>query len=165
MEAIAREVGITRRTVYLHFPSRADLLVGVVDHIDERGPLAELAADVWSSPTAREALDRFVGLNARYNPQIAGIARALSDAQAHDDAAATAWENRMKGRRDACRRLVSWLADDSLLTSDVSAADATDLLWALTGMRLWRDLVADRGWSARRYEQHLRNVLHRTLLR
>lgn len=104
-------------------------------------------------------------LNVRYNPQIAGIARALSDAQAHDDAAAAAWESRMQGRRGACRRLVSWLADDSLLDPDLSPADATDLLWALTGTRLWRELVADRGWSARRYEQHLRTIVHRTLLR
>ncbi|MDZ7673963.1 MAG: hypothetical protein U5K30_02695 [Acidimicrobiales bacterium] len=52
-----------------------------------------------------------------------------------------------------------------MLTSNLSAADATDLLWALTGMRFWRDLVADRGWSVKRYEQHLRTMLHNTLLR
>ncbi len=164
MGRIAEEAGITRRAVYLHFSNRSDLLLAVVDHVDETGPLQELSEVVWASPDARAALDEFVHLNAVYNPRIEAIALALSDAAATDEAAAHAWNDRMRGRRSACSRLVRWLDDEDGLAPDMSERDATDLLWALTGMRLWRDLVADRGWSTRRYERHVGAILRRTLL-
>lgn len=164
MGRIAEEAGITRRSVYLHFANRSDLLLAVVDHVDQTGPLRELSEAVWASTDARAALDEFVHLNAVYNPRIEAIALALSDAAATDEAAAHAWNDRMRGRRSACRRLVRWLDDEDVLDPEVSERDATDLLWALTGMRLWRDLVADRGWSSRRYERHVGTVVRRVLL-
>jgi hypothetical protein len=39
-----------------------------------------------------------------------------------------------------------------------------DFIWALRSSRVHVDLVVDRGWSKRRYETHMRDVLHAALL-
>lgn len=164
MERIAERAGISRRAVYLHFASRTELLVGLVAHVDETGSLPERAEHVWAAPTAVEALDRFISLNARYNPEIEAIARALDEARGRDQAAGEAWDDRMSGRRDACRRLARWLRDDGDLDDEWSVNDAADVLWAVTNVPAWRDLVVERGWSARRYERHIGRAIRRALL-
>lgn len=159
MERIAEAAGLSRRAVYDHFPSRTELLVGLAAYVDERGRLSERAASVWGSSTALEAMDGFVALNASYTPEIDAIARAFERARDVDPAAAAAWDDRMEGRRRACRRLVRWLEEDGVLMSGMSPQTATDLLWALTNIPLWRALVVDRDWSAHRYERHLKSIL------
>lgn len=164
MERVAEQAGISRRAVYLHFDSRTDLLLALVAHVDQTGSLPERVAHVWAAPTAVEALDRFVVLNARYNPEIGAIARALDEARGRDEAAGEAWADRMSGRRGACRRLVRWLSEDGVLADEWTVDDATDVLWAVTNVPAWRDLVVERGWSGRRYERRLRHVIGRALL-
>lgn len=159
MERVAAEVGLSRRAVYDHFPSRTDLLVALAAHVDERGKLAERAAAVWESSTALEAMDGFVALNAVYNPEIDAIARAFERACDVDPAAAAAWEDRMQGRRKACHRIARWLEKEGTLGPGLSARTATDLIWALTNIPFWRALVVDRGWSKDRYKRHLRKIL------
>ncbi len=44
MAAVAAAAGVTRQTVYAHFPSRDDLLTAVVDHLTERATRAMDAA-------------------------------------------------------------------------------------------------------------------------
>lgn len=164
MERIAERAEISRRAVYLHFASRAELLVALVTHVDETGSLPERAEHVWAAPTAVEALDRFVALNARYNPEIEAIARALDEARGRDEAARVAWADRMSGRREACRRLARWLYDEGVLDDEWTVDDAADVLWAVTNVPAWRDLVVERGWSARRYERRLGRMIGRALL-
>ena len=36
MSDIARQAGVSRQAVYLHYPSRAELLVAATRHLDER---------------------------------------------------------------------------------------------------------------------------------
>lgn len=59
MEAIARAAGVTRQTVYAHFPSREHLLRALLDHVTAE-VVAEIdAADIDSGP-AMDALFRLL---------------------------------------------------------------------------------------------------------
>lgn len=164
MEQIAERAGVSRRAVYDHFSSRTDLLVDLAAHVDETGELAKRARSVWDSKTGEEALEAFVSLNAAYNPEIDAIARAFERARDVDPAADAAWEDRMKGRRRVCHRLARWLEEDGSLAKGTSTRTASDLIWALTNIPLWRELTVDRGWSDIRYERYIGAILRRTLM-
>lgn len=59
MDAVAAQAGVTRQTVYAHFPSRAKLLAAALDRITEEAVAAMDAADLDSGPAA-DALLRLV---------------------------------------------------------------------------------------------------------
>lgn len=164
MERIAGQAGVSRRAVYDHFESRTVLLVELAAYVDHKGELAERSRSIWDSETGTEAMEAFVSLNASYNPEIDAIARAFERARDVDPAAAAAWEDRMRGRRALCHRLARWIERDGDLSSGISAATAADLLWALTNIPFWRALAVDRGWSARRYQLYVKEILRRTLM-
>lgn len=164
MVDIAKEAGVTRQAVYLHFNSRTGLLVALAQYVDEKEGLAELARPVWEAETGAEALERFVSLNAEYNPRIFPLVKALKGYRYSDEAIAAAWDDRMESRRDACRQLLLWVKEDGALDPDWDVEEATDALWALTSIQVWEQLVLDRGWPRRRYERHLGAVLRRTFV-
>lgn len=161
---IARRAGVTRQAVYLHFGSRSGLLVSLVQYVDEKEELAEAAKPVWKAATAVDALERFAALHAEYTPRIYPVAQALLASRHEDEDSAAAWDDRMEGRRDACRRLVRWLRRDGALDSAWDVDQAADALWALTSIQVWEQLVVDQGWPKERYEAYLRLTLRRTFV-
>jgi hypothetical protein len=58
-----------------------------------------------------------------------------------------------------CRRIVGRLAREGTLRRGLTPAVAADLLWALTSLRTWEDLVLQRRRSPEQYEQRLCDVL------
>ena len=92
---VARKAGISRQGVYLHFGSRTELLVALVQYVDGKEELAQRAASVWEAPDGATALDRFVALQADYTPRIYPVAKALLSGRYSDEAVAAAWEDRM----------------------------------------------------------------------
>ena len=36
---------------------------------------------------------------------------------------------------------------------------AVDLLWTITSVRMWEDLVVQRGWSAEKFQDHVNRLL------
>lgn len=159
MDKIARKADLSRRAVYDHFESRAQLLVSLVVHVDETGDLEKRARSITEAGSARASLQAFVDLNAEYNPEIHLIARALERARDTDDAAAAAWDDRMESRRRLCRWISRRLAEEGELRHGISIDTASDLLWSLTNIPLWRDLVVERGWSEHRYREWVGRLL------
>lgn|SRR5690606_1635403 len=76
MEMIAAEAGVTRQTVYAHFPTRGDLLSVVLDRVSEEitSEIDRVELEVGS---ATNALLRLVGVivetSARYGPILRAI--------------------------------------------------------------------------------------------
>lgn len=165
VQDIADRAGISRQGLYLHFDSRTDLLLEVVAYADRSKHLSERSRSVWETSDAREALDRFVALNAYYTSEIYQIARVLMQGRYHDDDLAAAWEDRMRGRRKACRRLIEWMQEDGTLKVGWTQETTVDLLWTLTSVQVWEQLVVDRDWSPEQYEKHLQTVVEQTFLK
>ena len=109
-------------------------------------------------------LDALVAHNAAYTPLVHRIATVLDTARRTDPDAEAAWQDRMAGRYAGHRRLVERLAQEGALAAGWSVEAATDLVWTLTSVRVWEDLVVARGWSKQRYVRHLRTVLRRALV-
>jgi hypothetical protein len=60
---------------------------------------------------------------------------------------------------------VARLEDEDALRPGLDAAVAADLLWTLTSLQTWEELVVIRRWTAKQYEQRLTELLIRVLVR
>jgi hypothetical protein len=50
-----------------------------------------------------------------------------------------------------------------MLRPDRDSDAASDLLWTLTSLRTWEDLVLQRGWTAAQYEERMNRLLQAAL--
>ncbi|MEM7525471.1 MAG: helix-turn-helix domain-containing protein [Pseudomonadota bacterium] len=164
MADIARRASVSRQAVYLHFKTRADLLIAVTLHIDDINDVAGRLAPSRAATRGVDRLDAYVEAWAEYLPLIRGVARALIALSADDEDAAAAWARRMADMREGCAAAVDALAADGDLTADLPAKEATDLLWALLSVETWDKLTGACGWTQAAYFAHVRTASRRLLM-
>jgi AcrR family transcriptional regulator len=164
LEDIAKRAGVSRQSVYVHFGSRAGLLLALVQHVDATGLLEALMQRIFEAPTSPEALDAIVHLHAEYSPAVYPVARVFMLGRHEDEALRVAWDDRMEARRNVYRFVIEWLQRDGLLAPPWSIEVATDVVFVLTSWQGWELFVIDQRWSKEAYLEHLRVVLRRTLI-
>ena len=163
MSDIAKAAGISRQAVYLHFPTRADLLTGTARYMDEVRNIDErLAASRKAKGTNR--LDLWVEAWGNYIPEIHGVGRALIAMRDTDEAAAAAWNDRMQAVRHGCEAAVTALKSAGRLMPDYSVEQATDLLWALSSVEMWEKLRFECGWSQTAYVSAMQKMARDSLV-
>ena len=141
MAQVAEKAGLSRQAVYLHFPGRAALLAA----LQARQPAAP---DLDAPPSARAALGLLIATQAHADPALGVLDESAAAAQA---------------RLARCARVAARFKAEGALAAQLSPDTAADLLWSLTGPRLWRDLVVGRGWTAERYRGHIAFLAGRAL--
>jgi len=164
MSDIAAAAGISRQAVYLHFASRAELLVATTHHVDERLGLEQRLARSRAAGSGTERLDAYIDFWGNYLPEIHGVARALIVAQDTDEAAATAWNERMQAMREGCRAAMEALDSDSRLAREWNVKTATDLLWTMLSVENWEQLTQACGWSTREYITSMQAAARRSFV-
>ena len=164
MADIAKEAGISRQAVYLHFPKRSELLIATTRHIDEVLDVDARLAASRGAATGPARLDAFIEAWGNYIPEIHGIAKALLAMKDTDAAAAAAWSDRMQAVRQGCEAAVQALKADGVLASEYAPKQATDILWTLLSVRNWEQLTQECGWSQNRYVETMQMVARRVLL-
>lgn len=164
MASIARAARVSRQALYLHFANRTELFLAVATYADEQRGLREGIAYVAAARSGVESLERLIALQADTNPKIWPLARLMDAARRQDQDAEAAWRDRLAQRLEGCRVLVSRLAAEGLLRGGLTTEVAADLLWTMTSLRTWEDLVVIRGWTAHQYARHLTAALRVMLL-
>lgn len=162
---IAKEAGISRQALYLHFPNRADLLVAVTRHIDKVKDVEARLAASRAAASGPERLEAFISAWGAYIPEIYGVGKALMAMQESDAEARDAWADRMRALREGCAVAVAALERDALLAPDLTAGTATDLLWTLLSVRNWEQLTLQCGWSQDRYVSEMTALARKALIR
>lgn len=97
------------------------------------------------------------------NPGIWAVARAVDAVRRTDAAAERSWQDRLQSRLEGCRAIVSRLSQEGALRPDLHPDAAADLLWTITSLRTWEDLVLQRGWTAAEYKERIERLLLATL--
>ena len=164
MADIAKEAGVSRQALYLHFPNRAELLVATTRHIDTVKNIDQRLARSRSASTGIERLQAFVEAWGGYIPEIHGISVALRAMRNTDKEAAAAWEDRMQAVRQGCEAAVRAISEDGYLKKELTEVTAVDLLWTLLSVENWERLVLECSWSQSEYEQTLKQISEATLL-
>ena len=161
MAQIARAARVSRQAVYLHFADRAELMVALARHLDEGLGLPAEIQRIAESKTGAEKVEAMVSLQARSNPSLWAVARAVDAVRRTDPAAERAWQDRLNDRLAGCRRIVARLESEGNLKAGMDASSAADILWTITSLRTWEDLVLERGWSPQKYQRHVTRVCWR----
>ena len=164
MSDIAKEVGISRQALYLHFPKRADLLVATTRHVDTVNDIDARLAPSRSAASGVERLDAFIEAWGNYIPMIYGVARALISMQDEDEAARLAWADRLQAVREGFEAAVAALEHDGALSPDLSAKQAVDLLWTMVSVESWEHLIMDCSWAQADYVDRMKSLARRAVV-
>ena len=164
MQDIAEAAGISRQAVYIHFKSRAELLVATTHYVEEvRDPDERLRR--WEATTTGvERLEEWVACWGSYIPEIYRVAKALLAVRETDEAADAAWNDRMTAVRARCANTIEALERDGMLAREWTRDEAVDLLWSMLSVRSWENLTQECGWSTSQYVRSMKELLKRTLV-
>lgn len=162
MGDIAKESGISRQAVYLHFTSRTDLLVAATRYLDEKLDVDKRLAPSRAATSGTERLSLYIECWGNYIPEIYGVGKALLLARDTDEAAAAAWDDRMAAMRDGCRAAIDALYADGNLAPGWNRQQATDALWTMLLVPNWEALTIDCGWSTKQYVRWMKTLAART---
>lgn len=163
MADIARRAGITRQALYLHFSTRAELLIAAVQYVDTRYDVDALLAPSREATDGLERLDLFIEAWGNFLPRVRGIIRGLLAVYETDDAAAAAWDNRRQAVRHGCEAAVAALNRDGRLS--MSPKDATDTLWGLVSFELWDFWTTSSGWSDKKCLDQIKHIARAAITR
>jgi len=164
MSDIAKEAGISRQALYLHFPNRADLLVATTRYLDEVKNIDGRLSASRAASTGVERLNAFIDEWGNYIPEIYGVAKALLAMKETDHEANLAWNDRMQAVRHGCAAAVEALERDGGLSSQLSSKEATDYLWVMLSVRNWEQLTIECRWSQEQYIAIMKSVIHKALV-
>jgi len=158
MTDIAAQAQISRQALYLHFATRAELLIEATYYLDElKGSEKRLEASRKAqSGVAR--LNAFIDAWGNYIPEIYGVGKALLAMRDTDEAAAQAWDKRMLDMREGCEAAISALHRDRMLSPDYTPKHATDVLWTILSVRNWEQLTMECSWSQETYVETLKSL-------
>ncbi|MGH1347059.1 MAG: TetR/AcrR family transcriptional regulator [Nannocystales bacterium] len=146
MASIARAAEVSRQAVYLHFESRAGLLLALVRWRDEASNFFSRIDRASNNLEPLSALEGCLRTWLNYLPELDPVPLYL--ARARDDPPAyAAWSDRMRALEALYREPIVRLdAEGSLLLSPDRAVAAVR---AVAGLSAWQHLVKDCGWGQR----------------
>lgn len=163
-DAVARQAGVSRQTVYAHFPRRADLLVGAVQRAREVSGLDGLAQRVLEAPSAIDALEALVEMHSRFVPKFLRAHVAIERERSADPEVEAAMAARSGGRRRLAHHVATRLKAEDRLTPPWTVDSAGELIEALTSGTFTAHLLNDLRWTTLDARARLLMVLRRTLL-
>ena len=165
MGDIAKESGISRQAVYLHFASRTELLVAATRYLDEILDVDSRLAPSRAAKSGVKRLALYIECWGNYIPEVYSVAKALLLAQGTDEAAAAAWQDRMLAMRDGCRAAIEALHSDGTLAPEWTPKRATDVLWTMLSVPNWENLTSECGWSSKQYVRWMKIVAEKTFVK
>jgi AcrR family transcriptional regulator len=162
MAAVAERAGVSRRSVYLHFATRAELVTALFSRLGETEDIGASLQRVWDSPDPVTAVAEWGRHLARIHPKILPVIQAAERARHVDADAADLWQTTQDRWLLGARRLAAWLAQEERLAHPWTATTAADMIWSLMSPDLLDRLLRERHWSPRRIGDHLAALLTAT---
>ena len=164
MTDIATASSLSRQAIYLHFPTRSELLIATTRFIDDTHNVDDRLYKSRHSSSGVERLNNFIDAWGNYIPEIYGMAKAFWAMMETDAAAAAAWNGRMQAVRHGCDAAVKALKADGVLSPDYSMKQAADILWALLSVENWEKFRYDCKWSQQKYIKTVQSIAFKTLV-
>jgi AcrR family transcriptional regulator len=160
LEAVAKMAGVSRQAIYLHFASKAELLTALHLRIYETDVVpAQERNPIWTAPTALDALDALIVVDAEVASKVWRIHEAFVVARRHFPEVDATLRPREKERYQELVRLGRWLKKEGRLPPRLTVSTFADLLWGLNSLGTFQNLVLERGWSIGRYGRWVRATI------
>ena len=161
---VAMAAGVSRQAVYLHFGSRAGLLVETVQHQDERAGIDARFGAAMERTSAVAALEAALEVWFDYLPVIREVVEVLSAAALADEDARTAVADRSEAQRQGMAAFLERVEQEGCLNPAWTAREAAELLWSLVHVSAWNQLVGECGWAPERFAESRMELVRRVLL-
>lgn len=163
MHDIAREAGVAYQTLYAVFRSKLLLADAIIaadwPHIARA---LQLLDNVRDAPDPESWFGTLATMSRRIYEPCADLMRFLRES---GDADLLGRYRQVEGGRHAQLEPLRGLLEQSpRLQPGVTAAEAVDLVWSLTGPNQYIELVFERGWTPDRYEAWLSGALRALVL-
>lgn len=147
IDAVAREAGVARMTVYYRFGSRRGLLQGMFDDLAARGGIGKLR-DAFRNPDPIAALSEFISVFTRFWSSGRLVIRRLHGQGVIDPALGEALREREERRREGLRVLVQRIAEKEGRPNAAAFDDVVDTLFTLTSFETFDSLARGKRRSA-----------------
>ncbi len=168
IQAVADEAGVAVQTIYAVFGNKRELLRRTLEAAVSGGPSPEPVTEgagahaIAEEPDPRRRAEMDAALSTRISRRVAPIMRVLREAAASDpEFAATAKQITAQRRADMAA------AAEMLAGPDGPPRDREDVigtLYVLYSPDVFLALTEDLGWSIKRYERWLADLLYRTVI-
>ena len=155
MSDIAKAAKVSRQAVYLHFETRAELLVATTAFMDEALDVEARLAPFRAAQSGIDKIEALVRFWGDYVHEIQGVARALLAMRATDEAARTAWDARMATFRADCMSSIRSLSHDRLLADLWEVEVAGALFCSMLSFDTWESLTKEAEWTTEDYVDRL----------
>jgi len=160
LEAVAKKAGVSRQAIYLHFPSKAELLTALHLHIFDTDVVPALRRHpITDAMSGLDVLDATIAADVEVVDKVWRIHESLTVARRqHPEADPTLIpreEEHYEGLLDVGRRLER----DGALPPTMPVGLFTDMLWGLLNLGTFRNLVVERGWSLEQYRDWVRDTI------
>lgn len=168
---VAREAGVSTKTVYLSFPTKRQLLLSVWDLAlhgdDDQIPVADRDwfRNMIEEPDPGRQLELYINDPVDRKQRFADVLDVIRSAAAADPDIAELWRTMQAEFHDNQAAIIRALDSKGGLRDDLTVAEATDVLWTLNHPTVFQMLVSERGWSTARYRAWLTTTLRQQLLR
>ncbi|MGC7097719.1 TetR/AcrR family transcriptional regulator [Amycolatopsis lurida] len=152
---IAQEAGVAPQTIYAHFGSKAGVLGGLVDLLDDEAGLPDLVASAEDLTDPADLLGLLAKASRQVRERCGDIVAILSSGAAVDpDIAATQAEGARRNRLG-----VEMVIERIRSAGHRIDSRAVDIAVALMSAGVHDSLVGAAGWSPDDYEDWLRKTL------
>ncbi|MBN6041285.1 TetR/AcrR family transcriptional regulator [Amycolatopsis sp. 195334CR] len=158
---IAQEAGVAPQTIYAHFGSKAGVLGGLVDLLDDEAGLPDLVASAEDLTDPADLLGLLAQASRQVRERCGDIVAILSSGAAVDpDLAATEAEGARRNRMG-----VEMVVERIRSAGHRVDPRAVDIAVALMSAGVHDSLVGTAGWSPDDYQDWLRETLVSAVLR
>jgi len=140
IDAVARQAGVARMTVYYQFRSKRGLLEAVFDDLAAHGGMERMAT-VFTRSEPLEALDALIAVFGRFWASDRLVLRRFRALAALDPELEPAVRERDEWRRGGCREIVTRLAERHGQPPAATIDEAVDLLHTLTSFETFDSLA------------------------
>ncbi len=158
--AVAKQAGVSRQAIYLHFPSKAELLTDLHLHIfaTDVVPVIE-RHPITDEMTGLHALDATIAIDVEVASKVWRIHEALTTARRQHPEVEETLRPREEARYGDLLVLGRRLEREGTLPRNIRAGSFADMLWGLGGVGTYRSLVIERGWSLDQYRRWVRDTI------
>ncbi|MEZ4462425.1 MAG: TetR family transcriptional regulator [bacterium] len=152
---VAKAAGVSRQAVYLHFGSRAGLLLALAQFVEDKLDIdGKLDATIEaSSPLSRAR--RFISLTTRFAGETHEVALVLERERDRDPEVAAAFEERTQRRLALLQDIFFHLELDGMLSPLWTVDQAADAIWAFGSPTVYELLVVARKWPPAEFERYV----------
>jgi AcrR family transcriptional regulator len=140
IEAVARQAGVARMTVYYQFGSKAGLIEALCDSLAMHGGMEQMAA-VFQEADSLDALDRFIDVFAHFWDSDRAFTRRLHGLAALDPDIAKVIASRQERRRKGLRTILSKPGERKPRWIGNSLEETIDVLYTLISFEVFESLA------------------------